>query len=311
MSEAYKQLSESEIKYRTLFKSAYDAILLFENKTVKDCNPRTLELFECTKEDILKNPISMLWPKIQGDNRSSLNTAEDIIIKALQGKPQNFEWQYQKFNGEIIDTEVSLSLIDLSGRKLILAIVRNITQRKQAEKNIIQLNEELEDRVERRTIELTKTNFSLQKTIEQLKETQAQLVESEKMAALGGLVAGISHEINTPVGIGVTAASHLKDQTDKTVEVFSTGSIKKSQLANYFTTAQESSQLILSNLIRADGFKQAAVDQSCEKIRTINFKDYLHEILKSMQHKFKKTNHVVKIECPENFEIRSYPGAYY
>ena len=77
------------------------------------------------------------------------------------------------------------------------------------------MNQELEERVGQRTSDLLMLNKELVSTIDQLKLTQHQLVESEKLAALGGLVAGIAHEVNTPLGVGVTAASHLEQQAQQ------------------------------------------------------------------------------------------------
>ena len=112
------------------------------------------------------------------------------------------------------------------------------------------------------------TNAELTKALEDLKKAQGHLVESEKMASLGGLVAGIAHEINTPIGIGVTAASLLQDKTLEFYSLFQNSKLKKSDLIRYLDTCAQSSQMILSNLDRASGlirsFKQVAVDQSSE-----------------------------------------------
>ena len=170
-----------------------------------------------------------------------------------------------------------------------------------------ELNENLEEKVESRTAEL-------QESLDRLKDTQGQLVQSEKMAALGGLVAGVAHEINTPVGIGVTAASHLNDKTKKFAEVYASGKLSRTDFENYISIANESSTMILSNMNRAadliQSFKQVAVDQSSEQKRNFKVKEYLKEILTSLHPKFKNTKFKINVECPEDFRMDSYPGAF-
>ncbi|MBW3586606.1 MAG: HAMP domain-containing histidine kinase, partial [Cyanobacteria bacterium 0813] len=171
--------------------------------------------------------------------------------------------------------------------------------------NLHLFNQNLENLVQQRTSELSQT-------LEDLKSAQNKLVESEKMAALGGLVAGVAHEINTPIGIGITAASLLAEKATKFFELYSNGQIKRSELEKFLDTAMQSSNMILSNLTRAadliHSFKEVAVDQSSELKRTFNLKNYLEEILTSLTAKLKRTKHKIEIKCDENILLNSYPG---
>ena len=163
-------------------------------------------------------------------------------------------------------------------------LVSDIERRKQAEAEL--------------RSEHAKSTYALQ----ELQRTQASLVQAEKMASLGGLVAGVAHEINTPVGIAVTSASFLLEESRKLDAEFAAGQIRKSAVAHFIATAQESSQLVLSNLERAanlvQSFKQVAVDETSDSRRVFDLQQYIGEVLTSLRPKFKKTAISVQIYCP-------------
>ena len=166
--------------------------------------------------------------------------------------------------------------------------------------------ETLEETVEERTQELKQSLDTIQKT-------QKQLVQSEKMAAIGGLVAGVAHEINTPIGIAVSAASHLEDKTGEFVAKVESKKLKRSELNSYAKTASDSSNLILKNLSGAvkivQGFKQVAVDQTSGERREFKLKAYIEDVLLSLKPKLKKTKHVIFVNSPEDLTLNNFPGA--
>jgi len=193
-------------------------------------------------------------------------------------------------------------------------VARDDTARKRAEEKIRQMNDELERRVEKRTAQLNETNLALKQSLATVKKTQDKLVHTEKMASLGSLVAGVAHEINTPVGIGVTASSLLEEKTRQINSLHASGKMKRSDLEKYLKTANDASASILLNLNQAAdlirSFKQVAVDQSNEERRSFRVKEYINNVLLSLRPKLKKTTHHVQVECPENLKINSYPGAF-
>ncbi|MFS1702710.1 ATP-binding protein [Alteromonas sp. AMM-1] len=155
-------------------------------------------------------------------------------------------------------------------------------------------------------------NKELAKSMEHLKLAQEQLLESERMASLGGLVAGIAHDVNTPLGVGVTAASFLRDRIDTVKAAYEDKSLTNKTMASFLGEAEQTTHLLLTNLNRASelitSFKQVAVDQTSEAERVFNLKIYLNEVLQSLAPSFKHHQHTVNIDCPDNLDIRSAPG---
>ena len=150
--------------------------------------------------------------------------------------------------------------------------------------------------------------------LQDLRQTQESLLQSERLASLGSLVAGVAHEINTPVGIALTSASVLKAATDDIQAAVASTGIKKSDVMRYLDTAAESARLIMNNAYRAahliHSFKQIAVDQTSEARRPFGLREYVEEVVSSLQPKLKKTPIALRINCPADIVLDSYPGAF-
>ena len=215
------------------------------------------------------------------------------------GAPRQWSLEEDQFAGSVADF-MSLRIED--------------HRRKNAEEAVRRMNAELEERVQKRTQELQASYAELKDAMQQLKETQTQLVQSEKMAALGELVAGIAHEINTPIGIAVTAASHFEQKTRDFTGKAAQNQLKRSDLDGYTKLSEETARMLLVNLERAaelvQSFKKVAVDQSSEARRVFNLRRYTEEVLISLRPRLKKTPLQVELWCPDDIELNSYPGAY-
>ncbi len=182
-----------------------------------------------------------------------------------------------------------------------------------AQRELSSYKDHLEEMIATRTSEVTKANAELSSTLDMLRSTQNDLVEREKLASLGSVVAGVAHEVNTPIGVGVTAASSLRNATRKITEKMAQNEMKKSDLVSFFDTAVRSTEIIEANLMRAAelvrSFKLVAVDQSSETRREIDLESYLNDVMISLRPELRKAGHTSEVIAGEKITLETTPSA--
>jgi signal transduction histidine kinase len=201
--------------------------------------------------------------------------------------------------------EIWGKVIKLRDESLLILAYDDITAKQQYETNILALNASLEQRVVERTTELSSA-------MEQLTVTQAELRRSEKMSSLGSLVAGIAHELNTPIGNSLTVASTLQHMADSFASDIDKG-MTRSRLNDFVNSTRQGADILMRGLQQAAelvaSFKQVAVDQTSEKRRVFSLHDTVAEILLTLGPTLRKTSHSVDHHIAAEIQMDSYPGA--
>lgn len=203
----------------------------------------------------------------------------------------------QSYDPTVVYTKSELDLLAFIASHVAVAIARM-----QADRAVRKARDSLEQQ-----------NAALAQALHQLKEAQSELVRQEKLASLGQMVAGVAHEINTPLGICVTATSHLVQELKLTREELAAGEMTEDSLGAFFDVVDQSLRIMTTNTQRAASlvrsFKQVAVDQSSDDIRSFTLGTYLNEVLLSLQPKLKGRKVAVEVACAPDLVLESFPGA--
>lgn len=181
-------------------------------------------------------------------------------------------------------------------------------------KDIADHQQDLEAKVAFRTEALENALSEVKKINRELIRTQNQLVESEKMSQIGVLVAGVAHEVNTPVGVCVTATSILRDRLEAIRKAYESNNLSRNVLVEFFEDAENCVEILTKNTERAadliHSFKAVSVDQSSEQKRIFNIYEYIDLVLRSLKKELKRKDIHVEVIGDREHEVETYPGAF-
>ena len=282
--------------YQPIYDHIYDRLMiLLANVTIGTILAVILASW---LQRLISNPISLIH-----DSANEIIEKSDYSIRAPRTSDDEIGRMANSFN-RMRET------IESKNRDL----ERQIEKRQEAEDALREMNTELEDRINLRTVELARKNEELNNAMAVLKQAQDELVQSEKLASLGSIVAGVAHELNTPIGIGVTASTTIEASIKEFRKKYENNQISKRDLEQFMETTETAMSLIMANLSRGSelvkSFKQVAVDQTSEKRRKFMLDEVISEIVLTVQPQFKHTPHNIIANIPDDIELDSYPGPF-
>lgn len=303
-------LRESEAKFFGLFRKSPvpHTLVHFDDGQFVEANDTWLQQFGFRLHDVIGRTALELGIWVNPQERADM-----IAIMNERGSVDSFEVHHRAQDGRIVTGLMSGRTFYAGQDKLIHFTLVDITRQRQVEQEIRELNQQLEARVQARTERLEVANRNLSVALESVHAMQTELVRADKLAALGSLVAGVAHELNTPIGNCVTVGSTLQHQVSTLTKDFERSELRRSTLQSFLDNATRGTDILMRALTRASelirSFKRVAVDQSSDQRRPFDVQTTLREVCLTLEPMYKNTTHQLTQDLPDGVEMDSYPGA--
>lgn len=299
---AEAQLRQSEEKFSTIFHRSPLALAVtrLDDGYYIDVNEAWLRLFGYSRDEVFGHTAIDLGIYENAADRQRLS--ERLAVEPYL---VDCEVWFRARGGRRLLCQLALRSFEIDGAKYLISSVVDISEQRRTQNQIHEINETLEQRVRKRTAEL-------ERALETLKRAQKELVRTEKLAALGSLVAGVAHELNTPIGNAVTVASTLQEKVQDFAGEIGNGTVRRSTVTSFIDDSRRASQLLMANLGQAAelvaSFKQVAVDQTSSKRRSFDVATTVREVVVTLQPTLRKTPFALEYELAPGLVMDSYPG---
>lgn len=310
LHQADTSLRRSEFKFASIFQRSPVPLSLvrLDNHQFVEVNDAWLTQLGFTREEVIgRTAVELhIWA-----NSSDRQPFIDQLIR--HHIVDQLEVKFHHKDGHIVICLLSGRVFETDDETMFIFSPLDVTRQREIENEIRDLNQQLEERVQVRTLNLERANRELGEALASLKNMQGELIRSEKMAALGSLVAGVAHELNTPIGTSVTVASTLREQTKSMLEDVRSGNLRRSLFDKFLLNADNGTEILQRTLGRASelvsSFKQVAVDQSSSHSRIFDLQHVLDEVVVTLAPMYKKTDYTMQLDLARGIRLNSYPGA--
>jgi PAS domain S-box-containing protein len=294
-----KRAEEAVAEGRRLLQQVIDTVPAVINVKDRDLryvlmNRYMAGIFSVDPKDALGRTTNEIMARY-GSNKTDANDKRVLASKDGLGF---YEEEYKDSSGQMRQWLVNkMPLLDADGEiDKIVTVALDIGERKKSER------------------EMLKAKDAAETALRNLRETQASLIEAEKLAALGRMVAGVAHEVNNPVGISLTVASALERKTERFGEEVARGELRRSSLNDFLDTSRSAAAQLVANLNRAadliQSFKQVAADRNYSDQRSFDLADLTEQVVMSLRPGLRKQNLTLNVDCQPNLMMNSYPGPY-
>ncbi|MES2116120.1 MAG: ATP-binding protein [Pseudomonadota bacterium] len=311
LEQSQQRLSESEARFKTLFDMAplplsvtdFDGHIIGANQALARTFGHPVNELVGLRSDQVS-----FWASTRERDRMW-----DIFLRdgAVQGDVAGVLLP----DGSVGSVAIWSSTLVLDGRQAIIWALLDLTEELNAKRELKDLNVSLESRVKERSAALERANADLSAALDTLRRTQHELLAAEKMASLGSLVAGIAHELNTPIGNSLLASTALGDRVHAFDALVAGGNLRRSELQRYLEEVRLASELISGSLRKAadliSSFKQIAVDQTNDQRRQFDLATAVHDTVATYMPRLRRSNCAVQVDIADGIKLDSYPGGLY
>jgi PAS domain S-box-containing protein len=301
-------LQERELKSQAIFNASplpMSVTAAAQRYVLLDVNEAWCKTFGLRRENVLGRTGAELGLYTSAAHR-------DETRARMQDENIATEVWMQCGDGTTVLGQVHWRSAQIGGIEMLVWVMVDVTEIRRIEHELRELNTELEARVQRRTQALAAANEELSSAVAHLRETQGELVRVEKMAALGGLVAGVAHELNTPLGNSLMAVTALTDEVRQFRAAMQAG-LRRSALESLLDSVEQATDIAARNLHRSadlvTSFKQVAVDQTSAQRRPFKLREVVDEMVASLRPTFARTAYKIVVDVPTDLRLDSYPGA--